>query len=114
MPPSVARIRRKGLRVSGGPWTVYITPALQPSGRLVVALGRTAGTAVTRSRTRRIAREVFRPLRHDGVRMDVLLFAREDLRAQSRRHLRTTLQELLGRGARSLGRRGIRQGEMGG
>jgi ribonuclease P protein component len=112
--PSVSRIRRTGIRVSGGPWTVYIANAEQPTGRLVVALRRTAGCAVTRSRTRRIARDVFQPLRDTGAGVDIFLMARDDLQAQSRRNLRITLQELLGRGVKALAQRGPSQGEMGG
>src|SRR3989304_2555553 len=52
------RLRRHGVRVSGGPWTLCGDRARGAHGRLILALGRAAGGAVTRSRIRRIAREV--------------------------------------------------------
>jgi ribonuclease P protein component len=70
-----------------------------------VALGRTAGDAVTRSRVRRIAREVFRPLGDAKAGIDVLLLARDRVQGVSRRDVRHTLQGLIVRGAEAITKR---------
>jgi ribonuclease P protein component len=67
-----------------------------------VALGRTAGGATTRSRIRRIAREVFGDKFGRGAPAEVLILARRDVSDQPRRRLRANLGELLGRLSRML------------
>lgn len=87
------RVRRDGIRVHGGPWTVSGMP--DDCDHLVVALGRAAGPAVVRSRMRRIARDVF--LREEGQpprRRSVLIMARASLAHEPRRRVRIKLEEL--------------------
>lgn len=88
-----------------GSWTAFVAPSGSPDGRLIVALGRSAGGSVTRSRVRRIARDVFGPLRDEKLGLDLLLLARDDVRNQSRRQIRGVLQRLMIRGADAAGRR---------
>jgi len=92
-----------------GSWTAYAAPSGSSDGRLIVALGRSAGGAVTRSRVRRLARDAFNLLRDKKIEIDLLLMARDDIRNQSRRDIRKTLQRLMTRGAEALGRRGSAQ-----
>jgi ribonuclease P protein component len=80
---------------------------------LIVALGRTAGDAVTRSRVRRVAREVFRPLRDVKPRIDVLVLAREEVKKVPRRDLRNALQGLMARGADAIRQRQLSKGRVG-
>ena len=72
-------------------------------GRLIVALGRTAGTAVTRARVRRIARDVYagNPACFGA---QVLLLARGDLSREPRKRIREILGTLLVRGRAGLNR----------
>lgn len=99
------RLRRWGVRVSAGSWTACGEKARAGEGRLIVALGRAAGSATTRSRIRRIAREIFaaRPGRAVGV--DLLLMARGDVSRQPRRQVRAGLGRLFERLAARLARR---------
>jgi len=97
-----------------GSWTAYVAPSGSSDGWLIVALGRSAGGSVTRSRVRRVARDVFRPLRDEKLGIDLLLLARDDIRKQSRRYIRNILQRLMTRGADALGRRRPAQDEIGG
>jgi ribonuclease P protein component len=87
------RVRRSGVRIHGGPWTV--SGIADAQGRLVVALGRAAGPAVVRSRVRRIARDVF--LRDRGglvLNTSVLVRARASLAEEPRQQMRASLAEL--------------------
>jgi ribonuclease P protein component len=96
-------IRRAGVRVTHGPWVLYIAPKSQPTrSRLIVALGRRAGGAVTRSRIRRIARDSFRTFRSTDSIFDALLLARGDVALQPRRSVRKVLYGLLERGKGAL------------
>jgi len=70
-----------------------------------VALGRTAGSATTRSRIRRIAREVFADRFSRPAGVDLLLLARSDVSGHPRRQIRASLAELLTRLANALARR---------
>jgi|GEM_PF-3274009 len=101
---ATSRLRGHGVRVSGGAWTLCGARARGAHGRLILALGRAAGTAVTRSRIRRIAREV---LGHgpDAAGTDLLLLARGDVSGQPRRQVRASLAELLRRLRAALERR---------
>jgi ribonuclease P protein component len=77
---------------------MYVARSTDTGGRLVVALGRKAGDSVTRSRARRVARDVFRALLKQEPQPDILLVARDDIRQQPRREIRQTLQRLITRG----------------
>ena len=107
-------IRRVGVRVSRGPWSLYVAPGFRKAGRLIVALGRSAGGAVTRSRIRRIARDVFGSSCITGQNVDVLLLAREDVGLEPRRHVRRILHGLMERGRDALAKRHPSGIEMGG
>ncbi len=107
------RLRGRGIRVSAGPWTACGDTAPQGGGRLIVALGRTAGGAATRSRIRRIAREVFTDGVGRSARLSLLLLARSDVSRQPRRQVRATLVELLTRLSNALARRQAEQGPRG-
>lgn len=99
-----SRLRRRGVRVTGGAWTLCGDRARSAHGRLILALGRAAGTAVTRSRIRRVARDVLgRGL--DAAGTDLLLLARSDVSGQPRRQVRADLGELLRRLCAALERR---------
>ena len=91
-----------------------MAPSASSGGRLITALGRTAGGAVTRSRVRRIARDVFGRLQETEPGFDMLLLARGDLETESRRNIRTTLQGLMARGVDSVARRRFPQETVGG
>jgi len=97
-----------------GSWTAYVAPSGSSHGRLIVALGRRAGGSVTRSRVRRLARDVYGLLCGKKVGLDLLLLARDDIRNQSRRDIRKTLQRLMTRGAEALRRRRPPQDDQGG
>lgn len=99
------RLRRQGVRVSAGPWTVCATDAPDRGGRLILALGRASGGAVTRSRVRRIAREVLATRCKRPEAADLLLLARSDVSRHPRRQVRASLAELLKRLSVALGRR---------
>lgn len=99
------RLRQRGIRVSAGAWTACGDLAQEAEARLIVALGRTAGPATTRSRIRRIAREVFRERLNRGARVDLLLLARSDASDQPRRRLRAALSQLFERVLHALARR---------
>ncbi len=76
---------------------------------MIVALGRTAGSAVTRSRVRRIARNVFTAAVFAApVALQLLLFVRKDVRDRPRRGIREDLQNLLARVPDALRRREAR------
>jgi len=89
------RIRRQGVRVSGGPWTLCGLPG--GTGQVIVALGAAAGGAVTRSRVRRIARTVLRPGWARAAGVDLLLLARSAVADRPRRRVRGELTQLLSR-----------------
>jgi ribonuclease P protein component len=97
-----------------GSWTAFVAPGANPDGRLIVALGRSAGGSVTRSRVRRLARDVFVSLRDEKRGLDLLLLARDDVREQSRRHIRSVLHRLMTRGADAVSRRRASQDDAGG
>ena len=97
-----------------GSWTAYVASSADSDSRLIVALGRSAGGSVARSRVRRVARDVFRPLHDKRLGLDLLLLARDDIRNQSRRYIRSTLQKLMTRGADALKRRLSAQDDLGG
>ena len=102
-----ARLRRRGVRLSAGPWTVCAETAPAGGSRLIVALGRTAGAATARSRIRRIARGVFfDPCRRTGA-LAVLLLARSDVSRQPRRQVRASLVHLCTRLSAALARRDV-------
>jgi ribonuclease P protein component len=82
--------------VSTGSWNAY-GAAARDEGKLIVALGRTAGNATTRSRIRRIARGVFAESFGVDVRADLLLLARTDVHGHSRRQVRAELIDLMAR-----------------
>ena len=103
------RLRRRGIRVSAGPWTACGDTAPPGGGRLIVALGRTAGGATTRSRIRRIAREVFADGFGRPAGVSLLLLARSDVSGQPRRQVRARLAELLTRLSNALARRQAEQ-----
>jgi ribonuclease P protein component len=102
---AASRLRGRGVRVSGGAWTLCGDRAQQAHGRLILALGRAAGTAVTRSRIRRIAREVLGRGHDAAAGTDLLLLARGDVSGQPRRQVRTSLAELRRRLCAALERR---------
>lgn len=89
------RIRRQGVRVSGGPWT--LCGLAGGTGHVIVALGAAAGGAVTRSRVRRIARTVFRSEWAQAANVDLLLLARSAVADRPRRQVRSELVQLLAR-----------------
>jgi ribonuclease P protein component len=101
----VARIRRRGVRVHGGAWTVFAAPAEEAGGRLVVALGRTAGPSVVRSRIRRLARDAFSAFAAKHAGADLLLLARGNIAHEPRRSVRRALSDLFARSSEALGRR---------
>ncbi|HSD52364.1 MAG TPA: ribonuclease P protein component [Candidatus Methylomirabilis sp.] len=101
---ATSRLRGRGARVTGGPWTLCGDRAHAAHGRLILALGRAAGTAVTRSRIRRIAREVLGRGR-TAAATDLLLLARSDVSRQPRRQVRASLADLLQRLSAALERR---------
>ena len=89
------RIRRKGLRVRGGPWTLCGLPG--GTGQRIVALGAKAGGAVTRSRIRRIARTTLHPDWARDGKVDILLLARSEVADLPRQRVRSELTQLLSR-----------------
>jgi ribonuclease P protein component len=99
------QIRRSGVRVHGGPWTVFAAPGITAGGRLIVALGRAAGGAVVRNRIRRIARGVYAGAREDFSGSAFLLAARSDVGDVPRRRARAAIEGLLRRGHEVLARR---------
>ncbi|MFI5339222.1 MAG: ribonuclease P protein component [Candidatus Methylomirabilales bacterium] len=100
----VGRLRRRGVRVSAGPWTACGNTASDGRGRLIVALGKAAGKATTRSRIRRIAREVFAERVGPAAGIDLLLLARSDVDDHPRRQVRVRLRELMSRLSNTLTR----------
>jgi len=104
-----SEIKRRGNRVSRGPWTIYAAASGPTTGRLTAALGRAAGGSVTRSRVRRIARDVFQQLRKTEPNVDVLLLARGDLSSEPRRNIRRNLQGLMARGMGTVSQRRLLQ-----
>ena len=70
-----------------------------------MALGRTAGDATTRSRIRRIARDVFAERFGAAARINLLLLARSNVDALPRRRVRARLEELMVRLSGTLARR---------
>jgi ribonuclease P protein component len=100
-----SRLRGRGVRVSGGAWTLCGDRAPAPQARLILALGRAAGTAVTRSRIRRIAREVLGCGGDAAPGTDLLLLVRSDVSGQPRRQVRSSLEELVRRLCAALERR---------
>ncbi len=96
-------LRRQGVRVSAGPWTICANSA-PGRGRLILALGRASGGAVTRSRVRRIAREVLAGRCERPEAADLLLLARSDVSRHPRRQVRGSLAELLNRLSAALAR----------
>jgi ribonuclease P protein component len=70
-----------------------------------MALGRAAGNAVTRSRIRRIMREVFAQRFGMGAGVDLLLLARSNVETLPRRQVRAGLGELTARLSKALARR---------
>lgn len=99
------RLRRHGVRVAGGAWTLCGDRARGARGRLILALGRAAGTAVTRSRIRRMARDVLGRGCATAGGTDLLLLARSHVGGQPRRQVRALLGELLRRLCAALERR---------
>lgn len=94
---SAGELRRHGVRVSAGPWTICAKSTPGKAGRLILALGRASGGAVTRSRVRRIAREVLAAACRQPGGSDLLLLARSDLSRHPRRQVRAGLAALLKR-----------------
>lgn len=92
----IAEIRRTGRRVQSGPWVLVLAPAVGPDGRLIAALGRKAGPAVTRSRVRRVVRECY-GARRARLRGDILLMARANVSQVTRAQIRADLHHLFGR-----------------
>jgi ribonuclease P protein component len=102
-------LRHRGVRVSAGPWTVFAERNQGRRGNLIVALGKTAGPAVARSRIRRIARDIFHKAEVTrGLVLDLLLLARSDVSSRPRRHVRTELSLLMARVPGALARREAR------
>lgn len=99
------RLRSSGIRVSAGPWTMCAERARTESGRLILAFGRAAGRAATRSRIRRIAREVLAESGRPPGPMDLLVLARNDVSHHPRRQVRASLAELLRRLSVAMSRR---------
>ena len=110
----MSAIRSSGVRVSHGSWVVFVAHSDGSVGRLIVALGRKAGGAVTRSRIRRIARDLVRPLRDAIARLDILLLARDNVALEPRRAIRRTLRTLIERGGHALTRRQPSRMDVGG
>jgi ribonuclease P protein component len=109
----VGRLRRRGARVSEGAWTACGDTASDGRGRLIVALGRTAGGATVRSRIRRIAREVFAERFGRAAGVHLLLIARSNVAACPRREVRARLGKLMARLSNTLARRQADQGAHG-
>lgn len=106
----LGRLRRRGVRVSSGPWTACAGAAPAGEGRLIVALGRAAGNATSRSRIRRIAREVFAQRIGSDGSVDLLLLVRSRVDSLPRRQVRARLGELMARLAGVLAsRRAVQQ-----
>lgn len=95
-------IKQSGTRVSRGAWTIYAAPSAGVMGRLITAPAKTAGGSVTRSRVRRIARDVFETMRETRYPLDMLLLARANVELEPRRRIRKTLQDLMVRAAQTL------------
>jgi ribonuclease P protein component len=84
-PAEFARVRRLGRRAVCG--TLIVNWLARPPGeraRLGVVTARTVGSAVTRSRARRLLREVFRRHQHELDPLDVVLVARPSIAGQGR------------------------------
>jgi len=101
----VRQLRRSGVRLHGGRWTLYVLRASDGERRLVVSLGRTAGPAVVRSRVRRIARDVFANPDVPPLDASILLTARAFVGEVPRAQLRQDLAKLRDRAAQALDRR---------
>jgi ribonuclease P protein component len=99
----IGRLRRHGIRGSSGAWNAYVA-ATRGGGKLIVALGRTAGNATTRSRIRRIARGAFAEVFGAAAGADLLLLARTDVHGHSRRQVRAELRDLMARLSKMLTR----------
>jgi ribonuclease P protein component len=109
--PSVSpagQIRRCGVKVHGGPWTIFAAPGRTSERRLIIALGRSAGGAVVRNRIRRVARDVFTKTHKELVGADFLLVARSEISKRPRRRVRMSLDGLFRRGHEALVRRQAR------
>lgn len=100
-----AELRRGGVRVSTGPWTLCVNTTSVGAGRLVLVIGRAAGGAVTRSRIRRLARTAFTDRRKTVDGVDCLLLVRSDVSDHPRRKIRADLTDLLARLPTALARR---------
>lgn len=98
-------IRRAGVKIHGGPWTIFSVAGTESAGRLIVALGRNAGGAVVRSRIRRIARDEHTKAHADLQGVDYLLAARSDVSDVPRSRLRVAIADLFRRGHEALARR---------
>lgn len=88
----------EGKALTGARVVLYIAPGGGPAGAAVVA-GRRVGTAVGRSRARRILRDAWRalvPCVADGT--DVVLVARRTIRGTKTQDLVSEIRALLERG----------------
>lgn len=108
--PELNTIRRGGVRVTHGPWALYVAPGLQPRRRFFIALGRRAGGAVARSRIRRIARDIFKVFAYTEAGFDALLLARGDVALEPRRSVRKVLYGLLERGRSAMAKQEASKG----
>ncbi len=110
---AAGRLRRGGVRISGGPWSLFAQKATTRERRLILSLGRAAGGAVTRSRIRRIAREVFNTSGGGFADADLLLLARADVSCEAKRQIRGSLAGLAKRAAIALAHREAEGGTRG-
>lgn len=117
------------VRKAAGPLAVTLMPNARPHHRLGLSVGRSVGTAVLRTRCKRLVREAFRLLQHDlpmhpvqAAGQPQQLHQLHEPRKQSQgfdivvqvrsadaltlEQVRASLQELVARGAREWAKRG--------
>jgi ribonuclease P protein component len=109
------------VRKAGGPLAITLMPNARPHHRLGLSVGRSVGTAIARTRCKRLIREAFRLVQHDLPKhtpqanpttneqqapqgFDIIVQVRSaDLGELV--HLQTLLRTLVERGAKEWGRR---------
>ncbi len=99
------RIRRFGVKVHSGPWTLFAADRIDSTRGLTVALGRITGGAVVRNRIRRVARDIYRNRRDEFLGTNFLLVSRNSVEDEPRRRVRQALDGLLHRGQEAIVRR---------
>ena len=102
--PEFERAYEQGARVSGRFMTVFVLPNGTAGARLGVAATRKLGSAVTRNRAKRLAREIFRRNKVTAG-LDVVIVPRLEMLDASFASLETDFVHTIERGQRSPAKR---------